>query len=248
MQQRYGLYLMVAVVAIGTFFLVTRQKSEKPVETTQTRESIPSPSQTPSQTKTAEEAVAPVATKKTESTRTPSQKASMSDREFSLPKDNKRAHNTGPSADEKLSATSLFPESRWKRWPGVRALPPQQASTNQEILAEVSGYSLTRDASFDGDEKSFSAQEPLVYYDSRTRSAGVVTGEIRLVVNDKQKLEQILDLYNLKVNTSLPDVHTYFVVSNEQNFNLEELYTKLARESQVESVQVEILSRQYEKF
>jgi len=248
MQQRYGLYLTVAVVAIGVFFLVNRQKTEMPVETTQVREPISSPSQTPSQTKTAEETVAPVAAKETASSRAPSQKASMSDREFSLPKDNKRAHNIGPSDDEKLSASSLFPESRWKRWPGVRALPPQQATTNQEVLAEVSGYSLTRDANFDGDEKSFSPQDPLVYYDSRTRSAGVVTGELRLVVNDKQKLQQLLDLYNLKVSTSLPDVHTYFVVSNEQNFNLEELYTKLARESQVESVQVEILSRQYEKF
>jgi|GEM_PF-1555646 hypothetical protein len=250
MQGKNGVYITIAVIAIAVIFLMSRQKSEPQ---TQSPASAPIVEEkAASQTETASSATTPQneiqKVQQSQSSRIPSQQVGMGDRAYSQPKDNKRAHNKGPEAGEALQRTALFPESRWQRWPGVRAFAPQTAPADADVLAEVSGYTLTRDNGFPGSEKAFSNEEPLVYYDSRTRSAGVVTGEIRLVVADQQKLQQILNQYNLKVSTPLPDVNTYFVISNEAKFNLEELYSQLARESQVESVQVEILSRQYEKF
>jgi hypothetical protein len=245
--KRYGLLLTVIVIAAGVFFLMKNQKESVADNSSAEADSSVAASQNKT-TDAPADATKTAAAKKEDTARVPSQETTMGGRAFSGPLPAKKAMNKGPGEHDALVDTALFPESRWKRWPGVRALAPNMPVASSEVLAEISGYKLTHDENFVGDEKAFSQEDPLVYYDARTRSAGVVTGELRLVVKDKAKLDQLLDLYRLKVSTASPNLSTYFVTSIDPNFNLEELYSKLSRESQVESVQVEIQSRQYEKF
>lgn len=160
----------------------------------------------------------------------------------------KRKQTVLPKPDDRrLAQSSVLSGTSWKVWEGVAAYP-QSAGKRSAYLAEINGYYLVEEDGFRGDDRHFSASQPLAVYNERKGIAGVVTGTIQITVNEGVNIDSLIQEYDLKVVGSMPEANMYFVTSAQDTFNLSSLKERLSSEPGISQAQLEILSRKYEKF
>ncbi|MNK11946.1 hypothetical protein D3C87_299970 [compost metagenome] len=149
-----------------------------------------------------------------------------------------------PSPQE-LSESLLLAETSWKRWGRVSAVPRSEAA-GSHVIGEVSGFALIASPQT-GDETQFTEGQNLVYFNSRTQVAGIVTGVFRVTLKEGVRFEDLTEAYNLKITGAYPHLQTYFVTGQNSPFDLTVLQKRLSADSGVADLELEILSRKYEK-
>ncbi|WP_374077216.1 hypothetical protein [Bdellovibrio bacteriovorus] len=153
---------------------------------------------------------------------------------------------TVDTSNAQLEGTTLFTDTRWKLWTGVRAVLKRNGQPQGKVLGEINGYYLVEETAAN-DFKNFSSSNPLVVIDTRLDEVGVVTGVFTVVLKEGVSPEVITQATGLKILNSFPNIRTYFVTSSEEPFNLQSFQDSLKGEASVEDVKMEVLSRQYEK-
>ncbi|MBV2167521.1 MAG: hypothetical protein KUL82_02330 [Bdellovibrio sp.] len=146
-----------------------------------------------------------------------------------------------------LESVSLFAGTNWKVWPGVLAISLKEGSSLAGVLGKVSGYYLVKDEEVN-DVRSFSSHRPLVVVDSRLEIAGVVTGVFSVVLKEGVSSDFLKNASGLKIVHEFPEIRTYYVTSLHEPFDLTAFQESLKAQPEIEKVQIEILSRQYEKY
>jgi hypothetical protein len=153
------------------------------------------------------------------------------------------------SAEKSEHKAELFPGGRWQVMPKMTALSPARMSqlgySKQMAKGQVSGYYLFAGPGFDSQERAFIVDQPMIVRNERTGDLGVVTGSLQVTLNDNNSLEILLTSYNLKVLNAFPHLKTYVVTSQFSPFDLLELSQRLARDSEVVAIEVEVLSRDF---
>lgn len=147
----------------------------------------------------------------------------------------------------KIESVSWLAGTNWKLWTGVSARTKKNGPLPGKILGEVSGFYLVEDFA-QHDPREFSLQEPLVVMDPRLDIAGVVTGFLSVILKEGTSAEDLANVPGLLIRDSFPDIRTYFVTAAEKTFDLQSLKDTLKSEPAVENVELEVLSRQYEKY
>lgn len=152
-----------------------------------------------------------------------------------------------PKPDQRsLEASLTLENTRWKIWSGVSAVAKSQGS-RPDAIGEVSGFYLVQDDRFRSDERNFSSGSPLVVFDQRRDAVGVVTGSFEVTLNEGVDIRALVSNQDLRIINAFPESHIYFVTSATQPFNLQNLYQALKNDSGVKQVDIEVLSRHYEK-
>lgn len=149
---------------------------------------------------------------------------------------------------KELQPSLLFAESHWKLWQGIRAISAAEAPVAPaNYLANVSGYFLVEDNEFAAQENFVGQAEPLIYYNQRTQQAGVVTGTLKITLRNSGNIESVNSRYSLKLEGAFPHLNLYMVRSSHEPVDLQFLQKQLQADADIAQVEVEILSRQYEK-
>ena len=149
-------------------------------------------------------------------------------------------------SNNELRASALLQSTPWRVWSGVTAIP-RTAGERDGALTSISGFNLYQDDSFQSSENSFSSQAPLVVYDSRLNTAGVVTGVVEVQLRENILVQDLAQHYGLKVLNSLEGSRIHYVTSQVEPFDLQGLQQALKAEPGIERVELEVLSRQYDK-
>lgn len=147
----------------------------------------------------------------------------------------------------KLIDDPVFAGTAWKIWSGVSAYPKAQGAPSGSSLGEVNGYYLVNEGEANTSE-NFYPSKPLVVLRSDSNTAGVVTGVFAVVIEEGASADFLSQSSQLKLVSSFPNIHTYYVTSSEVPFSLKELQDSLREAPEVKEVKMEILDRQYEKF
>ncbi|WP_413569320.1 hypothetical protein ACLWBD_01760 [Bdellovibrio sp. HCB117] len=170
--------------------------------------------------------------------------AQMMPRSRRLPK-SERGSTKLNTQNAEFSESPLFADSDWKIWNGVKAVPKNAGQPSSPIVGEMTGFYLVKEDA--ADPSVFSASEPIVVYDARLGIAGVVTGTFSVVLKEGISPEVLTQTLGLKVLNSFPDIRTYYVTSPQEPFDLKAVQDVLKNDPSLESSEMEILSRTYEK-
>ncbi|MBO9665813.1 MAG: hypothetical protein J7501_03265 [Bdellovibrio sp.] len=151
-------------------------------------------------------------------------------------------------APAELSKPVLLSETRWKLWHGMKAVPASEFRSDRDMASgRVGGFVLVEDPSLQDDMQNFSANKPMVVYNERLQTTGVVTGSIQIVLNPGVNIEELVKDYGLKVVASFPETRVYFLTAQSDTFDLGSLLNVLKRDARVNDAKLEIVSRNYEK-
>lgn len=147
----------------------------------------------------------------------------------------------------KLIEAPVLSGTSWKRWAGVRAVSKNEKVPTSSTVGELQKYSLV------ADNKPFSANQfsslsPWVVADTRLGLVGVVTGVMIVVLKEGVSADFLKNNSDLKILNESPGIRTCFVTAAQDPFDLVALKDYLTRDPGVQEVQLEVLSRQYEKY
>lgn len=144
---------------------------------------------------------------------------------------------------------SQIVQGSWKLVTSVFAVPRALVSDEDRSLAlgELSGYSLFEAGRNGVQEDPFASEKPLIVFDTRTQSFGVLTGTIVIYLRSGSSMEGLAQDHRLRVQNAFPETGTYYVTSQDQPFNLSQFKSALERDSRINKVEVEIVSHQYGK-
>lgn len=151
---------------------------------------------------------------------------------------------------KKLQNNNLLNTTPWKLWANTKVINYDSNLTAQQILGRVSNLAIIEDNS-NNDAlttlTNFNKQKPVAVYDTRLKKPGVLTGTIKVITDQKELLENQLKQYQASIDLGFDEIHTYFITSNAQQFNLENLYNTLINQPYITKVELEVLSKTYEK-
>ncbi|GEM_PF-3694574 len=150
--------------------------------------------------------------------------------------------------EKELEPSHLFADTHWNLWQGIRAVSASEADVAPaNYLANVSGYYLVEDKEFKAQESLVGQAEPLIYYNQRTHQAGVVTGTLKITLRKPGSIESLSSRHRLRVEGAFPHLNLFMVRSTYEPVDLQLLQKQLLADADIAQVEVEILSRQYEK-
>lgn len=150
------------------------------------------------------------------------------------------------SADE-LRSSDVVPEN-WKLVTSIYAVPQAQlAQANGTALGEQNGFTFFEAGHSNLQEGQFSSERPLVVYDPRLQTLGVITGTVQIDVRKGADVASLLQQHGATVQHAFPGTGTYYITSQEQPFNLIQFKNSLEQDSRVNQAEVEIVSRRYGK-
>lgn len=152
-----------------------------------------------------------------------------------------------PPDERKLAQATVLSGTSWKLWEGVTAYA-KGAAQDRLVLTEISGFDVVEEDSFRADERNFSSDRPLVVFNERKKIAGIVTGVVQVILREGYTIESLAMASSLRVTGSHPEMRMYFVTAFENPFDLSDLKERLSRDPAVQSVDLEVLSRKYEKY
>jgi hypothetical protein len=137
----------------------------------------------------------------------------------------------------------------WKLVTSLYAVPQALLSAMDDTpsVGEQNGFTFFEADNANLQETLFSSERPLVVYDSRLQTFGVVTGTIQIDLRKGTNVSGILQDYGAKIEHSFPGTGTYYISMQEQPFNLVQLKNSLETDSRINRVEVEIVSRRYGK-
>lgn len=143
---------------------------------------------------------------------------------------------------------SFFEGTPWKIWVGAKAYPKKNGKPSPKIIGEINGFYLVEESGQNGDIHNFSVHEPLVVIDTRRDIVGVVTGVFTVTLKENASAEMLTQASGIKILNSFPEIRTYYVTSVSDSFDLQAFQDSLKNAGDIEQVQAEVLSRQYEKY
>lgn len=147
-----------------------------------------------------------------------------------------------------LQPSQIFADSHWNLWQGVRAVAASDVQGAPDVyVANISGFYLVEDREYQAQENLAGQEEPLIYYNRRTQQAGIVTGTLKITLRRSGAIESLSSRHKLKVEGAFPHLNLYMVRSNHEPVDLHMLQKQLLADADIAQVEVEILSRQYEK-
>jgi hypothetical protein len=137
----------------------------------------------------------------------------------------------------------------WKLVTSLYAVPQTLLSASEDIpsVGEQNGFTFFEAGSVSLQESLFSSERPLVVYDSRLQTFGVVTGTVQIDLRKGSNVSDLLLDYGAKVEHSFPETGTYYITVQEQPFNLVQFKNSLETDSRVNRAEVEIVGRRYGK-
>lgn len=243
---RGKIFAVICLVVAGTVFFLSQNKKHLPVGTSSPV--VPaneSSSLSPEEQNTVESSIHQNAGMEPENFRP--RQGSMQARRIRQPQEVGRSQNLN-QIDKKLQSSELFENSHWNLWQGVRAIAASEVQRAPETyLTKVSGYYLIEDNEYQAQEELVGQAEPLIYYNKRTHQAGVVTGVLKVTLRKSGLIESLSTRYKLQVEGAFPHLNLFMVRSRSEPVDLQTLQKQLLAEADVAQVEVEILSRQYEK-
>jgi hypothetical protein len=144
-----------------------------------------------------------------------------------------------------LAEQNLLNSTRWKIWLHTQVVKKDDAPIGQS-LAHVSNFSII-ESQDNLSLTEFDANKPIAVFDERLKKPGIITGTLKIQTSDKARLQTDLINYQAQVTDEFYDIETYFVKSTQNIFNLEWLYQNLKNQTYIKSVELEILSKSYDK-
>jgi hypothetical protein len=143
-----------------------------------------------------------------------------------------------------LQDEPLFARTGWKVLLGQRATKLNMKP--EDSTWHVGNYALNEGIS--SVESSFEPTSPMVVYDARRKIPGVVTGTFVVTLRTASEPSALLKDQRVRVLNSFPEISTYFVTSSQTPFSLTNFKNLLVAKAIVASVEIEVLSRNYEKL
>lgn len=161
-------------------------------------------------------------------------------------------HNRTPSgqtaSDPKiLHENHLLKSTRWKIWQQTQVINVQNKSGADKILAQVGNLLIIESQNENTSLNEFNSFSPIAVYDKRLKKAGVITGTIKIETLEKEQLENDLNQLRAHITDSFDPIHTYFITSLDQVFDLELLYETLKSYPYIKNIELEVLNKNYEK-
>lgn len=244
MARRLSIVIFLIVLGGAALYFWNKGASSSVMTANTDASSISSSTKDNESTSTA--TVAVESSEKTQTTEIASNQepAQMVPRSRRLPKSERESIKLNTQNAE-FSESPLFAESDWKIWNGVRAVPKNAGQPSAVVVGEMTGFYLVKEEA--ADPSAFSASQPIVVYDARLGIAGVVTGTFSVVLKEGVSPEVLTQNLGLKVLNSFPDIRTYYVTSPQEPFDLKAVQDVLKNDPSLESSEMEILSRTYEK-
>lgn len=161
-------------------------------------------------------------------------------------------HETSPIKrniqDSELRHSDVV-SGNWRLVTSLYAVPKALLAAADDVpsVGEQNGYTFFEAGGANLQETLFSSERPLVVYDSRLQTFGVVTGTMQVDLRKGSSVASLLQDYGAKVEHSFPETGTYYISIQEQPFNLVQLKNSLEQDSRVNRVEVEIVGRRYGK-
>ena len=151
------------------------------------------------------------------------------------------------SANPQDLAEFIFnrPQTSWKIWNRMKAQYPAEAAQDKSV--NVSQFQLSVDPVSNYALENFSLQEPVVLFEERLKTPGVLTGTFEIQLRDSRQWENFEKQHSLRLIQSFQELNLFYATSNQDRFNLSQLYKDLSQDPAVSTVNLEILSKQYEQ-
>lgn len=156
---------------------------------------------------------------------------------------------TGNPNPERLLKTNLIADTKWKVWSGVKAVPSRNFQGDKsEVLAVMGGYSVVADETMNGDDRNFSSAKSFVFYDERMGRPGIVTGELKVSLQEGADPEVFANEYGLNIISGMKNIRLFFMRSKDESYDLGGLLSSIKKDPRISKVELSIVSRNYEKF
>ncbi|WP_413557783.1 hypothetical protein [Bdellovibrio sp. HCB209] len=153
-----------------------------------------------------------------------------------------------PPSPSELRSNVLFADTTWKVWTGTRAVMAKNFDeSDADVLGMYGGFVVIRDAKMVGDERNFSNSQPMVVFDERMRTVGIVTGRVKVTLKSESTLPQVQKEYSLHVTDRFDHLKLYFVTADSEKFDLSKFVYVLKRDPRIANAELEIVSRNYVK-
>lgn len=159
---------------------------------------------------------------------------------------NTHSDENNNSEVKSLIQHNLFKNSSWKLWPKKIVVKKSDLSEDQKNYAFVSNLAIV-DSEADPDFSEFDYSTKAVVFDERLKISGVVTGVLVVKSKDKMRLKEDLKNWQAVITEEFDSIQTYFVSSQDKIFDLQSLYEKISSLEYVDSVELEVISRGYNR-
>lgn len=153
-----------------------------------------------------------------------------------------------PTSQISLQDHPLLAATRWKIWANAQTTAKNEVSGSDEILGEVSNQVVVTASSESSTFTRFIVSMPIVVFDPRLQKAGIITGHLKIITEQKEQLEHDLIPLRARIADSFTDIHTYFITSLDPVFDLELLYESLRSKSYIQTIEFDVINRKYEKY
>lgn len=154
-----------------------------------------------------------------------------------------------PPAPSQLRTHPIFRNTRWQLWPqtSVQNLNDLARSNTENEIARLNNFIIVYDKENFPNLTEFSKKNPQAVYDRRRNQVGILTGTIRVTTSRRDLLEANLNTVSAEISDAFDAIQTYFIVSQVDTFDLQSLFNFLSQQSHIQNIELEILSRTYEK-
>jgi hypothetical protein len=150
-------------------------------------------------------------------------------------------------APEDLMSDEILNETPWKIWSHVESVVKADYAPSQVILSEITNRYIIQSNDENANLSEFKKSKLTVLYNSRLKKAGLLSGQIKIVTNRKDLLEQKLKSLNASIVNSFETIQTYFVTSLDESFDLRFLFLNLKEQPFTNSIELDVIDRTYEK-
>jgi hypothetical protein len=141
---------------------------------------------------------------------------------------------------------SLLQSTRWKIWLNTQVVKKENAQIGQS-LANISNFSII-ESQESVNLTEFDSNKVVAVFDERLKKPGLITGTLIVQTSDKSRLQTDLKNYQAQISDEFENIETYFIKSSQPIYNLELLYQTLKNKNYINSVELEILSKNYDKY
>ncbi len=152
-----------------------------------------------------------------------------------------------PAANPQDLAEFIFNKSQtsWKIWNRMKALLPNESAESNSII--VSQFRISEDPISNHSLENFSLQEPVILFEERLQKAGVLTGTFEIQLKNSSQWESFEKQHSLRLIQSFQELNLFYATARQDRFNLSQLFQDLSQDPSVSTVNLEILSKQYEQ-
>jgi hypothetical protein len=139
----------------------------------------------------------------------------------------------------------LLQSTPWKIWVNTQVVKKENAPIGHS-LANIHNFSII-ESEDNMNLTEFDTNKAIAVFDERLKKPGLITGTLKVQTSNKSRLQTDLKNYQAQITDEFENIETYFIKSSQPIFNLELLYQTLKNQDYINSVEIEILSKNYVK-